>query len=527
MAMTAEVRSSGDHDGTSELFDLAQDFLCVIGSDGHFKRLNPTWSRTLGYTSVELMKIPFLDFVHPDDRPGTERRAGQITPEAPLDYFENRYRCKDGSYRLIAWSAAARAEPAILFAVGRDITDQRRAERELAQRASRQSVVLELTRAGLEGFDTGVFLAQAIDLVTRGTETQLGEILAVRPSGDSFERVATFGFSHGIGEDPVSPGRPELEVDLMAGDLRFAVALDYQRNSNLHRSHSLIEHGVVNSMTVGVYGSTSPFGILTVHSTIAREFSPDDLQFMELASTTISVAVERQRGRQQQKMLLGRLVDAQEAERNGIAIKIHDDAVQVMTAVNLRGALFQRALTNPAQIDAARELQETVSLAIGRLRNLLVELRPPALDRHGLAAGFKTHLDHFQAVTGVRCEFTAELDDEPVPEVRILLFRIFQEALTNVRKHANAESVVVSLTSVDGGVRMRVTDDGDGCPRSALEPRVGHLGVAAMRERAEMAGGWWGLTSERGHGSEVSTWIPVAPDIDVLATRAAEAMGVV
>jgi signal transduction histidine kinase len=289
----------------------------------------------------------------------------------------------------------------------------------------------------------------------------------------------------------MSPGRPELEVDLMAGDLRFAVALDYQRNSDLHRSHSLIEHGVVNSMTVGVYGSTSPFGILTVHSTIAREFSPDDLQFMELASTTISVAVERQRGRQQQKMLLGRLVDAQEAERNAIAIKIHDDAVQVMTAVNLRGALFQRALTNPAQIDA-RDLQETVSLAIGRLRNLLVELRPPALDRHGLAAGFKTHLDQFQAVTGVRCEFTAELDDEPVPEVRILLFRIFQEALTNVRKHAKAESVVVSLTSVDGGVRMRVTDDGDGCPQSALEPRVGLLGVAAMRERAEIAGGWWG-----------------------------------
>src|ERR1700694_5455266 len=147
----------------------------------------------------------------------------------------------------------------------------------------------------------------------------------------------------------------------------------------------MVESGVLASMAVGIRGPMRSFGLLSVLTNVTREFSAEDLQFLQLASTIISRAVERKRGEKQRQLLLGRLVTAQEAERKTIAEDIHDDAVQVMTVANMRLELFRMVLTDPVQLEAAQKLQETVSLATGRLRNLLFELNPPDLEGHGLA----------------------------------------------------------------------------------------------------------------------------------------------
>lgn len=403
-----------------------------------------------------------------------------------------------------------------------DITEQIAAETRLSRRAAQQTILLELSRAGLEGYETADFLATAVELVARGTDTQFATVLEMRPSDNRLIRVAVHGDPQGEPPAPVPLNAPFLMVEALKSDTPLVV-LDYQARPELQRTPWMIEFGVVASMAVAIRGPISPFGVLTVHSNVTREFSADDLQFMQLASTIISVAVERKREEKQRRLLLGRLVTAQEAERKTIAEDIHDDAVQVMTAANMRLGLFQMGLTDPGQVDAARKLQEMISLAIGRLRNMLFELLPPDLDRHGLAAAFGSHLEQFEADVGVRWELQTELDDEPPPQVRILLFRIFQEALVNVRKHAQASTVTVSLKTVDEGVMMRLADDGAGFLASAAEPVAGHLGLASMRERAEMAGGWWRLTSELGRGTEISTWVPAPPD-DEASARAAEGM---
>ena len=335
-----------------------------------------------------------------------------------------------------------------------DITEQIEAEQRLSKRAAQQALLAELSRAGLEGHETADFLTTAVELVARGTETQFATILEVRPSDDCLIRIAAHGDHHDVPPEPVPLTASFLVVEALKSDIPVAVG-DYDARPELHRSQWMIECGVVASMAVGIRGPMSPFGVVSVHSNVAREFSADDLQFMQLASTIISVAVERKRGEKQRRMLLGRLVTAQEAERKTIAEDIHDDAVQVMTAANMRLELFRMVLTDPVQVDAAQKLQETISLAIGRLRNLLFELIPPDLDRHGLAAAFRSHLEQFEADAGVRWELDTELDEEPPPQGRILLFRIFQEALVNVRKHAHATTVTVSLKTVDGGVMMR------------------------------------------------------------------------
>jgi PAS domain S-box-containing protein len=113
------------------LFRLSIDMLCIAGFDGYFKRINPAWERTLGYTQQELLARPYLDFVHPEDREATVRKASALSGGANVVSFENRYICPDGSYRWLAWAAAPIAEQRLIYAAARDITERKLAEEDL------------------------------------------------------------------------------------------------------------------------------------------------------------------------------------------------------------------------------------------------------------------------------------------------------------------------------------------------------------------------------------------------------------
>jgi rsbT co-antagonist protein RsbR len=135
----------------NHFFDLSLDMFCVAGMDGYFKRLNPAWSKTLGYTEEELLAEPFLNFVHPDDREMTIAAAGQTQQGLDVAAFENRYRCKDGEYKWIEWKSATFPEQHIIYAVARDITERKRLENELGANERR------LTQF-LDGLPVGVFV---------------------------------------------------------------------------------------------------------------------------------------------------------------------------------------------------------------------------------------------------------------------------------------------------------------------------------------------------------------------------------
>jgi PAS domain S-box-containing protein len=120
--------------GRSELeerfFELAIDMLCCLDFDGYFKRLNPAWERTLGFTLAELMSRPFIEFVHPDDRERTLEQNRKVRAGGKALGFENRYLCKDGSFRWFLWNAAPDTLGQTIYSVARDITDRKRADEE-------------------------------------------------------------------------------------------------------------------------------------------------------------------------------------------------------------------------------------------------------------------------------------------------------------------------------------------------------------------------------------------------------------
>ena len=113
-------------------FGLTLDLICVAGFDGYFKRLNPSWVRTLGFTQAELCAAPYIDFVHPDDRAGTRAEAAKVAEGAIVLHFENRFRCRDGSYRWLSWTAVPYADEQVIYAAARDVTERKAADQQLA-----------------------------------------------------------------------------------------------------------------------------------------------------------------------------------------------------------------------------------------------------------------------------------------------------------------------------------------------------------------------------------------------------------
>jgi len=115
--------------------------LCLLGFDGYFRRLNPAWEQTLGFTREELMSRPFIEFVHPDDRDRTLSQNAEVRRGGKARSFENRYLCKDGSYKWLRWNAASQPETQGIYSLARDITASKKAEED------REQLVRELQAA--------------------------------------------------------------------------------------------------------------------------------------------------------------------------------------------------------------------------------------------------------------------------------------------------------------------------------------------------------------------------------------------
>jgi PAS domain S-box-containing protein len=245
-------------------------------------------------------------------------------------------------------------------------------------------------------------------------------------------------------------------------------------------------------------------GAMVGFSTIAR-----DVTQVKAQATLERELAERQ-------AVLDHFVTAAEEERRRIAGDIHDDSIQAISAAGLRLQLLRRELDDPTQLALLGELEETIRLSISRLRHLLFELRPPTLDTEGLVPALRMYLEQTRAESPTRFGLNARLRSEPPEQVRVIVYRIAQEALTNIRKHARAAKAEIRLEERDGGYLVRVSDNGCGFAVEETAALPGHLGLAGLRQRAELAGGWVRLESTPGVGTTFEAWIPSSGQVETL-----------
>jgi signal transduction histidine kinase len=218
--------------------------------------------------------------------------------------------------------------------------------------------------------------------------------------------------------------------------------------------------------------------------------------------------------RDQWRAFAGRLAEAQERERQRIARELHDEVGQNLIALGMN----LHSLRNPLTDKRTGKMDPRLSDSLGILadtnqtiRNVIADLRPAVLDDYGLLAAVQSHCDRFSKRTGLHVIVHGDEDMPRLPGfAEITLYRIFQEALTNVAKHAQAQNVSILLTQSDTTVLLKINDDGTGFDPSVSHPakEAGTWGLLNMRERAEAIGGTLIIESAIGKGTRVIVEIP-------------------
>ncbi len=248
-------------------------------------------------------------------------------------------------------------------------------------------------------------------------------------------------------------------------------------------------------------------GVIAVHDKLGSNarFSEEDLRLAEIFAARAAVAVSF--SERVARDTLRRVVQAQELERRRLARELHDETGQALTSI-LLGVKAIRAATTPADAERAEsDVRAQIVQALQDVRALAVELRPTALDDFGLVAALERLAETFQARSGLETVVQANIDGRLPAEIETVLYRVVQEALTNVLKHASAERVSIVLRSRTGTVAVTVDDDGLGFEPTDVRDEA--LGLLGMRERLALVGGTLEVESSPESGTTIAAEVPV------------------
>jgi two-component system, NarL family, sensor histidine kinase DevS len=249
-------------------------------------------------------------------------------------------------------------------------------------------------------------------------------------------------------------------------------------------------------------------GVLAAHDKLGQDvrFTDTDLRLAETFATRGALAVDL--SERIARDSLRRVVEAQELERRRLARELHDETGQALTSILLGLKALEEKVDDTDSRAAAAELRELVVATLQDVRRLAVELRPSALDDFGLVAALERLTASISEQTGIAIDFEPALTTDRLPEeVETALYRIVQESLTNVVKHAKARNVSVLLALKDGAVKAMIEDDGGGFDPAE---RTGEgFGLVGMRERLALLGGRLEIESSDGAGTTVAAEVPL------------------
>jgi signal transduction histidine kinase len=347
-----------------------------------------------------------------------------------------------------------------------------------------------------------------LDLVA----TRLRELIGARlvaialPAGEGL-RVAA---ADGEGSDALAT------VSFLERDSKTGRVL--QRGSS-ERVDSLLEDpevdqdvarrlGAMTGMYVPLIVRGRAIGVLVAHDKIGPDprFSSADLRLAEQFAVRASIAVDL--SQRTARDAVRRIVEGQELERRRLARELHDETGQALTSILLGLRAVEESGTSDEMRAAASDLRELVVATLQDVRRLAVQLRPKALDDFGLAPALERLVQTFSEATHIRVELEARLGPERLPsEVETTLYRIVQEALTNIIKHSEASSVSLLLVRRESSVTAVIEDDGRGFDPAAT--RDGGLGLDGMRERAELHDGRLTIESRPDSGTTLAVEVPL------------------
>lgn len=275
---------------------------------------------------------------------------------------------------------------------------------------------------------------------------------------------------------------------------------------------------VVVQLEVSLKALNQHLGELVQKRTRALEDQIDEQRRIEAERVLLFEQV--QSGRQRLQSLTRQLIDSQEKERRNLALELHDEIGQVLTAVKTNLQSLQFAF-DPQTLRA--RLEESISVverALGRISDLSLDLRPSLLDDFGLAPALEWYAKRQAERSGFAVTFLAEPEDMHLPpDLETTCFRVAQAAITNVARHAKAKHLHVELRQTETELQLVVRDDGIGFDVQSARARMAHnenFGLLAMQERVGLVGGQIEFESAPRCGSEVRVRLPLAPSLPIV-----------
>jgi len=259
-------------------------------------------------------------------------------------------------------------------------------------------------------------------------------------------------------------------------------------------------------------------GVLNVHTIARRDFTARDIELLGVIGRLIAGALHQARLHRQlsarqraHENFAEQVIAAQESERRRLAGDIHDGISQRLVGLTYRLDAAARAVDDadhPAAAEQLEKARDLVDLTLAEARSAISGLRPPVLDDLGLAGGLAS-----LASSTAEVDLELHLDDRRLPEhIEVALYRIAQESVQNVVKHARALTAVVRFSVDDGVARLEIADTGVGFDPSPGSPAAGY-GMLSMAERADLVGGTLQVRSAPGRGTTVTVTVPVADEV--------------
>ena len=278
------------------------------------------------------------------------------------------------------------------------------------------------------------------------------------------------------------------------------------------------QHGYQTALGAPIRDRETVLGVLCVFD--AREHTGlEEGALLSTAGSQLGAALDRSQLLEelQQKetvrtRLLAKVVSAQERERERISRELHDETGQALTALLVQLRVLEESSTSKAFVDQVEAMRDIVSQTLLEVRRLARDLRPATLDDLGLAPTLESYVKEYARNTGINVQYDADdLGPKRLPfQAEVVFYRVAQEALTNVARHARANSVFVRLSRADNTISLRVRDDGCGFDADrTLKAEEDSLGLSGMKERIELIGGEFQLASRPGHGTDLRVQVRI------------------
>ena len=461
--------------------------------------------REESYEPIDMIDI----HVDPSRAPSKKGFAGLLIPRngVPFPVEANLTSIADGKGRVYG-----------MVLIFRDVSQQRQAMQEIKRQANRAEALLQVASQLNSQLELKTVL-NTICRITNQTINASGTAVVLQGS-----QKEVFRDMAAVGQDSEFKAYQEIAVEIpkemfqaiLSREHPVAVIQDVQDVPALPYFEVFSSLGIHTLAMAALFRGDELIGSLISAFTGKLKVVPEDeITLLRGLADQASSAIENaelfeqvRAGRERHRQLAKSLVDVQEAERRRIAAELHDHFGQLLTGLQFMLESV-KSQADEALKPGLDDIQASVSAVIEQIREMSLNLRPSMLDDLGLIPTLQWHFERFTRQTGIRINFRSDEVRNRFPaDIETAAYRIVQEALTNVARHARVKSVFVGLAIQQGTLWIEVVDQGQGFDSSAVLEKPSS-GLGGMRERAELAGGYLVIRSVLEQGTQVIAALPI------------------